>query len=128
VSDGGQLVGVPTIINKLTTNTVEIASIRIYATELQSLVEIAASFVAGNRPFRQRRIEWLGADKLRRFPDRRGVKHLERFNMGVPLSGKDFLGKSSDSAASRERPIPSLLPYQSGLSPSVMQTSPVSER
>jgi hypothetical protein len=41
VSDGGQLVGVPTIINKLTTNTVEIASIRIYATELQSLVEIA---------------------------------------------------------------------------------------
>jgi hypothetical protein len=32
---------VPTIINKITTNTVEIASIRIYARALQSLVEIA---------------------------------------------------------------------------------------
>jgi hypothetical protein len=32
---------VPTIINKITTNTVEIASIRIYARALQSSVEIA---------------------------------------------------------------------------------------
>jgi hypothetical protein len=37
----GGVAHVPTIINKITTNTVEIASIRIYARALQSSVEIA---------------------------------------------------------------------------------------